>query len=299
MRQFNKFSAVMLSLLFVLSALSACGADEPSSSAPPQEPAQVVESVVETPEISTPEVEGVIEEASEMEPEPIDEYIPQYTTTSASEDAFIQLVRDTITITRDRLAAEQITPTESEYARLGEWLFVHDGTPFANYECVNIPYLTHFLSYGLFDADIEELEGWNLLEPSERQVFNAYFDVNYTMEFDYQDTTYQALIGNWQGDYIVLDMIVEGDIDLTPQPTPTPEPQQPTSNVSTTPAPQAPSGGGTSGYNPNPTPAPESTPSGGPGYVGAPPPADLPWAHGGGIDITEEVAGDYIPPDAY
>lgn len=257
---------IRIAILMLLFTLSACGTNEPSSSTPPQETAPAIESIVEMPEVSTPEpesiVESAIEETSAIEPV-ADTYIPQYTTTDTSEDALIQLVRDTITINHDRMEAEHITPAEQDTAQLGEWLFIHDDTPFSEYECVNIPYLTYFLSYNLFDADIAKLDNWNLSEPAQRQVFNAYFDVSYTLAFDYQDTTYQALIGNWEGQYIVLDMIVEGDIDLTPQPTATPEAPQSNSNSSSaaTPAPQTPSGGGSTSYTPAPAPAPDPTPA--------------------------------------
>lgn len=261
MQKTSRFIPYIFVLILVLFTLAGCGTHDPSSSTPPQETALATESVIETPEVSTPEPESIVEsglEPAQSDLEPIDEYIPQYTTTDTSEDALIQLVKDTITIDHDRLEEEHIIPAEQDTAQLGEWLFVHDETPLVDYECVNIPYLTHFLSYGLFDADIEELDNWNLSEPAQRQVFNAYFDVNYTLEFDYQDTTYQALIGSWEGEYIVLDMIVEGDIDLTPQPTATPEAPQSNSNSNSaaTPAPQTPSGGGSTSYTPDPAPAP-------------------------------------------
>ena len=305
-----------IATLILLLTLSACGADTPASSTPSQETTPAVESVLETPEVSTPEPESIVEsslEPAQSDLEPIDEYIPQYTTTDTSEDALIQLVKDTITINHDRLEEEHISPAEQDTARLGEWLFVHDGTPLVDYECVNIPYLTHFLSYGLFDADIAELDNWNLSEPVQRQVFNAYFDVSYTLAFDYQDTTYQALIGSWQGEYIILDMIMEGDIDLTPQPTATPEAPQSNSNASSaaTPAPQTPSGGGSTSYTPDPAPAP-ATPAPQPDPTPAPatpapqapgtgsqgaPPAELPWSTGGGAPEIGDTG--YVAPDAY
>lgn len=305
----------ILVLVFALLALVGCGADEPSSSTPPQETAPAVESVIETPKTIAPEPESIVEsslESTQSDLEPI-EYIPQYTTTDTSEDALIQLVKDTITINRDRMEAEHITPAGDDNAQLGEWLFVHNDTLFADYNCVNILYLTHFLSYGLFDADIAELDNWNLSEPAQRQVFNAYFDVKYTLEFDDQDTTYQALIGSWEGEYIVLDMIIEGDIDLTPQPTMTPEAPQSNSSASgTTPAPQAPTGGnsggsgGGGGYVPDPEPAP-STPAPAPEPTPAPAePAPQAPSGGGGPRDLGDIANDlglggddYISQDAY
>lgn len=102
-----------IAILMLLFTLSACGTNEPSSSTPPQETAPAIESIVEMPEVSTPEpesiVESAIEETSAIEPV-ADTYIPQYTTTDTSEDALIQLVRDTITINHDRMEADTSPP---------------------------------------------------------------------------------------------------------------------------------------------------------------------------------------------
>ena len=305
-----------IATLTLLLTLSACGADTPANNTPLQETTPAVESVLETPEVSTPEPESIVEsslEPAQSDLEPIGEYIPQYTTTDTSEEALIQLVKDTITIDHDRMEAEHITPAEQDTAQLGEWLFVHDETPFIDYKCVNIPYLTYFLSHGLFNADIAELDNWNLSKPAQRQVFNAYFDVSYTLAFDYQDTTYQALIGNWEGEYIVLDMIVEGDIDLTPQPTATPEAPQSNSNSNSasTPEPQTPSGGGSTSYTPAPAPDPTPVPQPDPTPAPATPAPQAPGTGSQGAPVvdpndprhggaTTEI-GDtgYVAPDAY
>lgn len=287
----------VLTWILALLTLVGCGTDEPSSSTSPQETAPGIESVIETPEVSAPEPESVVEsslEPAQSDLEPIDEYIPQYTTIDTSEGAFIQLVKDTITINHDRLEEEHITPAGQDTAQLGEWLFLHNDTAFTDYECVNIPYLTYFLSYDLFNADTAELDNWNLSEPDQRQVFNAYFDVSYTLAFDYQDTTYQALIGNWEGEYIVLDMIVEGDIDLTPQPTPTPEAPQSNSNSNSaaTPAPQKPSGGGSTSYTPAPAPAPDPPPVPQPDPTPAPATPAPQVPSGGGTPSLDDLTGD-------
>lgn len=110
-------------------------------------------------------------------------------------------------------------------AATGNWFFMNGPLTFK--ECPkdkDVPYLKQCILNQVFLADVNnDLDDWNLQGVIDK-VYGGY-DINYALDFTWNDAEYRALIGNRNMEYVVLDVVprdyVYGDA-ITDNPNPIP-----------------------------------------------------------------------------
>jgi hypothetical protein len=146
--------------------------------------------------------------------------------------------------------------------------------------------LQRFVAYGLYSADVNQLSGWSIDAGNNREFAankDLKIEVNFVVKFTLNNLKYEALIGNINNEYRVLDIVRPQEVPPVVKETPTPT--QPPAN--TTPSKPAPVQPAKPEYKPSDKDTVEKGPEGDkPGYIYVPGYGYV-KDEGGGVDIGD------------